>query len=199
MLYYLLYPIGYLLFKFFFRFQIYGRKNLPLSGPYIIASNHLSFIDPILIGLLKFGKLNFIAKEELFHNKIFGTLIRILGAFPLGREGREVRAVREALCRLKAGKILVVFPEGTRSPDGKLGRPLRGVGLLAKRAKVKVVPVYLEGSDLALPLKAYFIRFKKIRVFVGRPIDPDFFEPDILTQKIWEEMERLENKAKEWR
>ncbi|MFN7170305.1 MAG: lysophospholipid acyltransferase family protein, partial [Candidatus Omnitrophota bacterium] len=169
MFYSLIWWICYFLFKILFRYRIYGKKNLPQDESYIIASNHLSFLDPIALGLLTRKKINFLAREDLFNNRVFALLIGNLGAIPLKREKQDIRALRQGIKILQKNKILVVFPEGRRSLNGELGKPLAGVGFLAQMAKVKVVPVYLKGTNLALPVDAYFMRFKKISAFVGKP------------------------------
>ena len=183
--------VCFFLFKILFRYKIYGKSKLPKEGPYIMASNHLSYLDPICIGLLIRKRLNFLAREDLFRNKIFAWLIKNLGAIPLDREKQDIRALKEGLRVLKKKKILVIFPEGRRSLDGELGKPLEGVGFLAHLAKVKVVPIYLEGTNLALPINAYFIRLKKISCFVGNPVEPDDYSAEKITELTWEEISRL--------
>jgi len=196
MLYYIARTICLLFFKILFRYKSYGRQNLPAEGPYIIASNHLSFLDPIAVGLLTHRRVTFMAREDLYDNKIFARLIRNLETLPLDRERQDIKAIRQAFRLLERKRILGVFPEGRRSPDGQLGKPLMGIEVLARRAKVKVIPVYLEGTNLVLPLKARFIRLKKIRAFVGEIIEPiEDDAPGILIQKIWQQMQDLRDRA----
>jgi 1-acyl-sn-glycerol-3-phosphate acyltransferase len=186
-----------LFFKILFSYKSYGLQNLPAEGPCIIASNHLSFLDPIAVGLLTHRRVSFMARRDLLDNKIFGLLIRNLETIPLNRNGQDIKAIRQALRLLEQERILCIFPEGRRSPDGNLGKPLQGVEVLAKKSQAKVVPVYLEGTNLALPLNACFIRLKKIRAFVGKPIEPETDKPSgELTKRIWQEMHRLREKAR---
>ena len=196
MFYPLAWWVCFFIFKLFFRYKIYGKENLPKEKPYIIASNHLSYLDPICIGLLTKEKLNYLAREDLFKNRLFSWLIRKFGAIPLDREKQDIRALRKGLKILKEKKILVLFPEGRRSLDGELKNPLPGVGFLAERAKVKVVPVYLKGTDLALPVHAYFIRFKRISSFVGKAVEPDGYSAEKITELTWNEVRRLEEESK---
>ncbi len=196
MFYYVVRTICLVLFKILFRYRIHGKKNLPEHGAFIIASNHMSFLDPPAIGILTHRKVNFMARQDLFKNRIFGFLIKNLGAMPLDRDRHDIMAIRKAIRLLRQNKIVVVFPEGRRSPDGELGKPLSGVELLARKTKVGVLPVYLEGSERALPLHARFIRLKRIRAFVGRPVKPETDEPSgELIRRIWQEMHRLRDNA----
>jgi 1-acyl-sn-glycerol-3-phosphate acyltransferase len=121
LLYYILKYIGYLLFRLFFNMKIYGVDNIPKYGSVIVASNHLSYLDPVVLGIAARRKLNFVAKEELFDYFLFGDLISFVGAFPLGKKGVEsAKAIKEAIRRLRKGKAVVIFPEGTRSLTGKI-------------------------------------------------------------------------------
>lgn len=188
--------ICYLIFKIFFRYSIYGQNNIPREGPYIIASNHLSYLDPIALGILTKERLNFIARQDLFKNSFFALLIRSLGAVPLDREKYDIKAMRRAIKILEDKKNLVIFPEGKRSLDGELSKPLLGVGLLARITRTKVVPVYLEGTNRALPVNAIFIRFKKIRAFVGEPVEPDELSAEEIVDLVWERIYSLKERAK---
>ncbi|MCM8784289.1 MAG: 1-acyl-sn-glycerol-3-phosphate acyltransferase [Candidatus Omnitrophica bacterium] len=186
----------YVIFKIFFRYRIYGKNNLPQRGPYIIASNHSSYLDPIAIGILTPTPLNFMAREDLFRNRVFALIIRNLNSIPLDRERQDIKALRRGIKVLKKGGNLVIFPEGRRSLNGELGNPLLGVGFLAQVANTKVVPVYLEGTNLALPVNACFIRFKKIRAFVGEPVDPDNRTAEEIVSLVWERVRLLKERAK---
>ncbi len=133
-------------FHICFKIILIGRENIPKEkGSYIIASNHVSNNDPPMIGVVFKGKYNFMAKEELFQiNPIFTWLIKKLGAFPVKRGSHDMSAIDSALEGLKNGRIFVIFPEGTRSKNGELGRPKSGVSLIAARAKAPVVPVFIK-------------------------------------------------------
>ena len=158
--------------KVFFRFRIFDRHKIPRSGSLIIASNHASFLDPIIIGVASPRALNFMARHSLFRNKVFGWLLRGLNTFPVNREGSALSAFKEALRILREQKALVVFPEGTRTQDGSLRKAHSGVGLLAVKTGSTVVPVYVDGTKDALPRGAYFIRVKPIKIYCGKPIKP---------------------------
>ncbi|MDR0197044.1 MAG: 1-acyl-sn-glycerol-3-phosphate acyltransferase [Oscillospiraceae bacterium] len=132
-------------FYFFFKYKIkmLNRENLPkLRGGYIIACNHQRYTDPPAIAASVKGVFSFMAKEELFHkNPFFTLIIRLCGAFPVVRGAKDNSAIERAVSDLKKGKVFVIFPEGTRSKDGKIGRAKTGVALIASTANVPVLPV----------------------------------------------------------
>jgi 1-acyl-sn-glycerol-3-phosphate acyltransferase len=170
----MLYVIGRLLAKIAFRilcgFKVYGTEHLPLAGGFVLASNHLSFLDPVVLGAASPRKLYFMARHELFKFKPFGWLLKGVHAFPIRREGRDTRAIKEAIRKLSAGEVVTLFPEGTRSASGFLGKGHSGVGMLAVKANVPIVPVYIYGTDQVLPRDAKFITPSKIMVRFGEPI-----------------------------
>ena len=154
------------------RMRVYGRENLPRRGGYILASNHTSFLDPVILGVVAPRPLNFMAKNELFRIFILGRLVSMVGAFPVMREKADIGAVREAIRRLKEGKVLLLFPEGTRTDAEILRQGLPGGGMLAVKADVPIIPVLIIGAERALPKKARFVRFRPIRVYFLEKIVP---------------------------
>lgn len=173
MIYFIAKKILKLLFKIFFRLEITGAENCPGSGALIVASNHASFLDPIIAGLAAPRALNFMARDSLFRNKIFGGILTSVNAFPLRREGADLGAMRLAIDKLCQGKAVLIFPEGTRSKDGNLGAPKAGIGLLAAMSGANILPCYIKGSIGVLPRRAVFPRFKKISVCIGKPVKFD--------------------------
>lgn len=137
-------------FVFFLTFHthIRGRYNIPRKGPYIIASNHLSWLDVPLVALPVPGKVVYMAKDESFRDR-FGWLVRFLGAFPVKRGEGDRQALRTSDELLKRKKVLVIFPEGTRSKTHTLARAHAGLGMIALRAGVPVIPVAIYGSEHA--------------------------------------------------
>lgn len=161
-----------------FHITVIGRENIPAEkGGYIIASNHVSNNDPPVVGITFRGKYNFMAKEELFQkSKLFAWLIRKLGAFPVKRGAKDTSAIDNALQSLKNGRIFVIFPEGTRSKDGELGRPKSGVTLIAAQAKVPVVPVFIKYGRK---------KFRRsIVVSIGKAIPAETFDVDITDKRM---------------
>ena len=139
----------------------------------LIASNHQSFLDPVLIGVAIPRPTTFMARSTLFRFAPFGRLLRSVKAFPVKRGRADLGAVREAISRLRAGWALLVFPEGTRTRDGRI-QPLRaGFDMLSRRAGVPVVPAVVEGAYEAWPRQNLLPRPCAICVAFGRPIWPD--------------------------
>lgn len=131
------------------RVHLRNRHNVPRRGPYIIAANHLSWTDIPLVPLYLPGKVVYMAKEESFSGP-FGWLVRFLGAFPVKRGEGDRQALKAANEQLKRGKVLVIFPEGTRSKTHTLAKGHAGLGMIALRANVPVIPVAIWGSENAL-------------------------------------------------
>ncbi len=162
-----------IIFHIVFHITVIGEENIPSEkGGYIIASNHVSNNDPPMVGIIFKGKYTFMAKEELFKiNPFFTWLIKKLGAFPVKRGAKDTSAIDKALKSLDEGRIFVIFPEGTRSKDGELGRAKSGVTIIAARAKVPVVPVFVKYGK------------KKFRrecvVCIGEKIPAERFDVDI--------------------
>lgn len=150
-----------------FRWDIKGKDNIPLSGPVIIASNHLSNWDPPLIGCAIHRPLRFMAKEELFKIGALGWLITKLGAFPVRRGVADRTAIRMALNLLENGEVLGVFPEGTRSKTGELGTAEPGVAMLALKSGATVIPAAITGTNRVFSEGQLLPRFK---LRFGKPI-----------------------------
>lgn len=156
--------------KVFFGLEVKGRENIPKRGGFILASNHASYLDPIVLGVACSRKLNFMAKQELFVNPFFSWILLRVGAFPVKRESADLSAIKEAMRRLKKGMPLVLFPQGSRKFDGTSREPYPGIGFLAAKLEVPVVPVFIKGTEKALPKEAKFIRLTKISLHFGKQI-----------------------------
>ncbi len=173
------------IFHIIFKITVLGKENIPEEkGGYIIASNHVSNCDPPMVGIVFKGKYTFMAKDELFHiNPIFTWLIKKLGAFPVKRGSKDASGIDTALESLKNGRVFVIFPEGTRSKTGELGKPKSGVSLIAARAKAPVVPVYVGYG------KKKFRR--NVVVSVGKPLSEENFDVDIEDKRAVHRISRL--------
>ena len=149
-----------------YRIRFEGKENIPKDKACIYVSNHRTYADPPLIVLGVKRKFSFMAKEELFKFKPFALLIKSLGAFPVSRGKGDETAIENSLKAISQGRNLVIFPEGTRSKDGKLGRGKTGAALIAAKAHTDIVPVGIifEGDKLHFR--------SKIIVRYGKPIDP---------------------------
>lgn len=148
--------------KLLYRMEVHGSENLPADGPVIVVANHASLMDPIFMGCSLKRQVFFMAKEQLFKAPLLGTAIRAVGAFPVKRGAGDREAIRSAIGVLKQGKVLGMFPEGTRYKDGKI-HPLRsGAALLAVKGKARILPMVIFGSH-----RIKFLRFPKIKVVIG--------------------------------
>jgi 1-acyl-sn-glycerol-3-phosphate acyltransferase len=150
-----------------------GVKNIPRRGGVLIVANHQSYLDPAAFGVNVRRPLSFLAKSELFENRIFGGLIRAVNAFPVRQGEGDVGAVREAIKRLQEGHILLMFPEGGRSEDGEVMKMEAGIGLIIRRAgpTVRVVPAATFGAFEAWPRQHRFPRPGRVRVKYGEAMD----------------------------
>jgi 1-acyl-sn-glycerol-3-phosphate acyltransferase len=171
MLYAILKPIAVALMRLLFGLEAKGRELVPATGPVLIVSNHVSVLDPPLVGGSVPRPVFFLAKEELFRIPLFGRLVRALNARPVRRDGTDMRALKAALGLLREGRALLVFPEGTRGREGQAPREAKpGVGMLAVLSGAPVVPVYISGSGAALPRGHALPRPAKVRVTFGPPL-----------------------------
>jgi 1-acyl-sn-glycerol-3-phosphate acyltransferase len=152
-----------IVFKVLWRRRVRGQEHVPLHGALLFASNHASFADPPLVGSSLSRPLYFMAKEELFKVPVFGWLIRRVNAFPIRRKEGDVGAFRTAQRILAAGGAMIMFPEGRRQKNGVLGNPKAGLGLLAVKSGVPVVPVYVHGTHRLW-------RFPQVSVIFGAPL-----------------------------
>jgi len=175
LLWVLLRAFARMLFLLCFRVRVYRQNRVPPKGGALIASNHQSYLDPVLLGLGLDRSICYMARSSLFRNPLFRLLIASLNAFPVKRGGRDTTAVREAVRRLRGGWCLTVFPEGTRTPDGSVGRIHAGALLIAERTGVPVVPAAIEGAFEAWPRNGW-PRPGRISVAYGRPIPPQEYE-----------------------
>lgn len=146
-----------------------GREHIPARGGFIFASNHASYFDPPALAVASPRQLTYLAKMELFANPAFSAVIRALGAFPVRRGAGDREALEAALAFLRKGHGLVLFPEGTRTLTGELGRLKPGAALMAVKARVPIVPVWIEGTFQAWP-KNGSIRLCPVSVRIGAPI-----------------------------
>ncbi len=177
-----------------FRVRVFGQLNVPRRGGVLIVSNHQSYLDPILLSLGFERPVSFMARRTLFRNPAFGRLIAALNAFPVTRGGLDIAAVREAVRRLQNGECLVVFPEGTRTSDGRIA-PLRpGILAIAERANVPLVPAVIQGAFEAWP-RGSAPTTGDILVLYGPAIRPEVYNRlsrAELVERLQSELSRLE-------
>jgi len=186
----------------FFRLRVFGVENVPKRGPFILACNHQSYLDPILCGVRLKRRLWFLARESLFGNWFFRRLICSLGALPLKPGRADVHAFRTVLALLKEGKGICLFPEGTRTSDGRIAMLKPGLGLLCRRGNAVIVPAVIDGAFECWPRDKKMFSFGPIRVAYGEPIraeqalevgDEEFAE--LLTETLRRMQNELRSKA----
>ncbi len=173
------------------RWRATGQSNIPATGGVLLVSNHVSFLDVIFLGIPLGRPLNYVARSTLFVS-ILGWFIRSVGAFPIQREGIGASGMKETLRRLRAGGIVTLFPEGTRSKDGQLGTLKPGIAVLVQRVGVPVVPAGLAGMFEIWPRSQLFPVPHPIRIHYGRAIYPDELaglDTDAITALIRARME----------
>lgn len=147
--------------------RIYGKNKLPTEGAVIVASNHISFIDPPVIGVSIFREATFAAKKELFKNIFLGSAISYLNAIPVRRTGFDNEALKFFIKALRKEQVLIMFPEGTRSRVGTMLPFKRGIGYMVSKSGAAVLPTYVQGTD---KLKSRFFQPGGITIRFGDPI-----------------------------
>ena len=158
-----------------YRVRYSGLHNIPAEGGVLMVSNHQSHFDPPLVGIGCLRHVNYVARVTLFNFAPFGWLLYSVGSIPIDREGIGLGGIKESLKRLKRGEMVLIFPEGTRSPDGEI-HPFRpGFTALAVRSKAAILPVAIDGAFAAWPRWKKFPGPGRIRVHFGEPILPGEF------------------------
>ena len=174
------YTICQLAHQMFFRGDVSGLENLPPSGGYIVAANHASHLDPPIVGQFLPRQVAFFARKTLWKPGIASWWLTKVGTIPVDRDGgTSIDAIKRVLHALAAGRVVIVFPEGTRSLDGRLQAPKPGIGLLACKARVPVVPTRVFGSFEAYGKRGSLRLGTPVSVAFGRPMQPSEFDnPD---------------------
>lgn len=174
-------PIAKFIFHLLYRIEVVGLENIPEDGA-IICPNHYCLADPLLISIVIPRKITFMAKAELFKIPVVGWYLRQVGTYPVKRGEPDITAIKTTLRLLKDKELVGLFPEGTRSKDGKLGAANPGVALFSIRSNKRVVPVAITGS--------YRI-FSKLKVNFGQPIDFSSYKKDKMTNEDYLELSQI--------
>jgi 1-acyl-sn-glycerol-3-phosphate acyltransferase len=156
------------IFGILFRPKIIGKENIPASGGFILSANHLSNWDPPFLATFIDREVCYMAKEELFKNPVFAAAIRALHVFPVKRGAADKNAIKNAIKVLKNGECLGLFPEGTRSKTGKIGKAESGVSLIAAMTKAPIIPAAIINTDKIFSAE---IKFPRLAVIFGKPIN----------------------------
>jgi 1-acyl-sn-glycerol-3-phosphate acyltransferase len=154
-------------FGILFRPKIIGKENIPAAGAFILSANHVSNWDPPVLATFIDREVCYMAKEELFKNPVFAKAIRALNAFPVKREAADKNAIKNAVKILKSGGCLGIFPEGTRSKTGEIGKAESGVSLIAAMTKAPIVPAAIINTEKIFSAE---IKFPRLAVIFGAPI-----------------------------
>jgi len=157
----------------YFRIRCHGRHNIPKTGGVLILANHQSHLDPPLVGMVIPRRVNYVARDTLFKNKLFAALINSLDAIPIDREGLGISGLKETMRRLKRGEMVLLFPEGTRSSDGEVHALKPGFSALVQRTGVPILPIGLDGPFDSWPRGTAAPRPKPIHIVIGEPITPE--------------------------
>ncbi len=166
-------------FNLFGKLESHGYENIPRHGGALILCNHVSYLDPFIVASAASRELYFMARHDSFEVPVIGSLITAHNAYPVRRGTADRAALRHTISLLKSGKGVLIFPEGTRSVDGTLGKPHGGVSFIAHNAGVPAIPAYLKGT--ILPRNAKWIHPAQLTVTFGTPID--FTEVQQITDK----------------
>lgn len=156
----------------FFRYRAYGKENVPRQGPVILVGNHQSFLDPALCGISVKRLVTYMARDTLFRGA-FGWIIRSVNAIPIKRDQADIGAMKMVIARLREGGAVCLYPEGTRSADGRITKFKPGFGLLCRRSKASVVPVMIDGAFECWPRSKKLFSPGPIVVCFGKPLAPE--------------------------
>ncbi len=183
-----------------------GKDNVPAEGGVIIAANHISYLDPPLLGSVLPRVATFMARRGLFDVPVLGWMIK-RAAFPVDREKPRPSTIKDAVRRLKKGELIVMFPEGGRNETGQLQEAKRGVGMIASISNVPIVPALIIGTDKALPVDAKWLKRNKILVIFGKPIyhksltenedSPPHLKHDKVSDNVMSAIKKLQKKYAE--
>lgn len=165
----MVYKIATAIVKVYLRiiFRVTVEGDIPKSGAYILCANHTSYYDPVVVAAFCGRKLSFMAKKELFENKLLGFIIKACGAFPIDREKADINAVKKALSILKSGGTMLMFPEGKRVKSGDSTAAKSGMVMFSHKTGASIIPVGVR-SDFKL--------FSKLRITYGKPISLSQYE-----------------------
>jgi 1-acyl-sn-glycerol-3-phosphate acyltransferase len=168
------YYLGWLFFRMAFRFyfgwRVYNPERVPLTGPVILASNHASILDPPLVGAPVRRAINYLARESLFRFPVVGWVLRSWNSVPVDRDGGGASGLRAILDRLLAGGAIILFPEGTRTTNGRLQAARSGIGLTVIKSAAPVIPVRVFGTFEAYNREMPWPKPRRVAVKYGLPM-----------------------------
>ncbi len=151
--------------------EVQGVHHIPKEGGVLFVSNHVSFLDPVIVGSAANREIHFMARSTAFDIPGLGKLISMYNAYPVNRGAPDLGALRKTISLLKTGNAVLMFPEGTRSVDGTLGKARDGACFIADRAGVPTIPVFHSGAERMLPRNSRRLRRAKLTVTFGEPLE----------------------------
>lgn len=192
------------LFNLLYRVEKIDFDKIPRKGKLILCSNHMSYIDPVIIGAYIPRYIYFMAKKELYNNRFLSSLVSFLNAFPVNRRTLDRRTISISFNVLKDGNMLGLFPEGTRSTDGILRKGKKGMGFIAAYSKTSIIPIAISGANKIVQKPHKRIFFPKIKLIAGEVIDVENILKKygkkeaiiVIVEKTMQEIERIYNKIK---
>jgi 1-acyl-sn-glycerol-3-phosphate acyltransferase len=192
------------LFTILYRVKRIDLDKIPRKGKLILCSNHISYVDPVVIGAYVPRCVYFMAKKELYNNKFLGSLVSFLNAFPVNRRTLDRKTISTSFDVLKNGNILGLFPEGTRSTDGVLRKGKKGMGFIAAYSKTSIIPVAISGANKIVQKPYKRIFFPEIKLIAGEMIDVKGIlrkygkkeAISVIVEKTMKEIGRIYNKIK---
>jgi len=171
MLYELVVPVGRFFFRTFFKLQVIGLENVPRHGPGLICSNHCSYLDPMLATAALPRKVYNVSRKEIYQQPLLRPFLHRLGAVRIDRESlADKSALQSMLAIMDHGELCMIYPEGTRSPDGRLQAPRNGAAFLAVKSGAPVIPMAIIGSYECWPRHKKVARIGPITVRIGPPV-----------------------------
>ncbi len=176
-----IYQLSTRVFKLFLlvwhRLRIRGLENIPDKGGVLLASNHASFLDPPVVGVsYRKRPIHFMARDTLWNSKVGSWWMNQVGCIPVSRGSGDLKALKTTIKMLKEGKVVSMFPEGTRTEDGELQEAKGGIGFIIEKSGCVVVPVYIDGTFKAYPKGAKLIKPLTITITYGKPITQEEFQ-----------------------
>ena len=205
-IWYVLQLILQVLCAVWFRYRVRGTENIPTVGAAMMVINHQSNLDPVLAGVALHRPVSFMARDNLFRVPILGWLMRNTHAISVSRTATSAASIRQSVNFLKEGRLLGIFPEGTRSKSDVIGPFRPGFVTIVRRAPCCVIPVGIAGGHLAMPRGALFIRPRRIRVVIGKPIPLDDVRELVkrgaqptLVDLAREQVTKCQREAEQWR
>lgn len=179
-------------YRLFHRLKVHGRDLCPAKGPLIIAANHCSYFDPPLVSVAyRHRRVRFMAKKELWGGKFLSWYLSSIGTISVDRGGGGRKALEDAVAVVKGGGCLGIFPEGTRTKDGELGRGRSGAIVVAARAGAPLLPIYIQGTFESLPIGAKKVKWHPIVVYTGEPFELTEEQCDLTNRPMLRETAKM--------